>query len=251
MKLKGKVSIITGAGRGIGRAIAISFAREGARTVLVSRTEEELNEVCNEITQMGSKCLVIKADISIPKEIDILVEKTLAEYGTIDVLVNNAAASIIKPLIECTLEDWDNVHNTNLRGLWYLTKTVAENMIEKKSGKIINIASVTGVVGFPDQSIYAAAKGGVVNMTRELGIELAPYGINVNAICPGATDTKALRSVISLDKKENVELLMKNIPINKISEPEDIAGPALFLASDDANYICGAILMVDGGWTAQ
>jgi NAD(P)-dependent dehydrogenase (short-subunit alcohol dehydrogenase family) len=252
MKLKDKVSIITGAGRGIGRAIALGFAKEGARTVLVSRTEKELNEVANEVEKLGSECLVVNTDVSVPQEIDRLVEKTLAEYGTIDVLVNNAAKSIIKPIVDCTLEDWDSVINTNLRGLWYLTKVVSKTMIEKKSGKIINIASITGVVGFPDQSIYAAAKGGVVNLTRELGIELAPYGINVNVICPGITDTPLVRSLgFSPEEKENIESLLKDIPANRIARPEDIARPVVFLASDDANYVCGAILMVDGGWTAH
>ncbi|MCL5069919.1 MAG: 3-oxoacyl-ACP reductase FabG [Actinobacteria bacterium] len=250
-RLEGKVSIVTGAGRGIGEAIALRYGIEGSKVVIVD-IEDSGMDVSKEIIKNGGVSIFIKADLAKPADIDKLEQKVLDEYGTIDILVNNAGVAVKKPITECTLEDWDFVHNLDMRGLWYLTRAVTKTMIKKRSGKIINIASITGVVGYVDQSIYAAAKGGVVNLTRELGIELAPHGINVNAICPGITDTPIYESFnFSLKKKENAEGFLKDIPINRIGNPEDIAGAALFLASGDSDYVVGAILMVDGGWVAH
>jgi len=251
MRLKNKVSIITGAGRGIGEAIAIRYATEGSRVVVVD-IEDSGSSVTEKILKNGGDSIFIKADLTVPQEIEKLAAKVLEKYGTVDILVNNAGVAVKKSILECTLEDWDFVLNLDLRGLWYLTREVAKTMIKNKSGKIINIASITGVVSFPDESIYASAKGGVVNMTRELGCELAKYNINVNAIGPGIIETPIYElQNFSLKVKENAEGMLKEIPINKIGQPDDIAGPAVFLASDDSNYVCGAILMVDGGWTAH
>ena len=250
-KLEDKVSIVTGAGRGIGEAIALRYGIEGSKVVVVDIEDSGMN-VSKEIIKNGGASIFVKADLSKSADIDKLEQKVLDEYGTIDILVNNAGVAVKKPIIECTLEDWDYVHNLDMRGLWYLTRAAVKTMIKKRSGKIINIASITGVVGYVDQSIYAAAKGGVVNLTRQLGIELAPHGINVNAICPGITDTPIYESFnFSLKKKENAEGFLKDIPINRIGKSEDMAGAALFLASSDSDYVVGAILMVDGGWVAH
>ena len=251
MKLKNKISIVTGAGRGIGEGIAIRYAQEGSKVVVVD-IEKQGEEVVKKIIKSGGDSLFVQADLSIPEDIENVVNKTLKKYGTIDILVNNAGVAVKKPIHECTLEDWDFVLGLDLKGLWYLTRQVSKTMVKNRSGKVINIASITGVVSFPDESIYAAAKGGVVNLTRELGCELAKYNINVNAIGPGIIETPIYElQNFSLKVKENAEGLLKEIPINRIGKPQDIAGPAVFLASEDSSYVCGAILMVDGGWTAH
>ena len=251
MKLKNKISIVTGAGRGIGEGIAIRYAQEGSKVVVVD-IERQGEEVVKKIIKSGGDALFVKADLSDSEDIENVVNKTLRKYGTIDILVNNAGVAVKKPIHDCTLKDWDFVLGLDLRGLWYLTREATRTMVKNKKGKVINIASITGVVSFPDESIYAAAKGGVVNMTRELGCELAKYNINVNAIGPGIIETPIYElQNFSLKVKENAEGLLREIPINRIGKPRDIAGPAVFLASDDSDYVCGAILMVDGGWTAH
>jgi len=164
---------------------------------------------------ISGKSLFVRTDITKSQEIDGLVEKTLTEYGTVDILANNAGVAVLKPIEECSLEEWDRVHNVDLRGLWYLTRAVVKTMKEKRYGKIINIGSTTGVVSFQNQFVYAAAKGGVVNLARELGCELAPYNIDANAICPGIIETPIYGIIgVSMKVKENAAGFLKEIPLN-------------------------------------
>lgn len=247
--IQGKVAIVTGSARGIGAGIAARFGKEGAKVVCLDRNPAD--ETVAHIRSEGGEASAIRCDISKLDSIEAAVQEVLRLHGTIDILVNSAGLSKMASITEATEADWDYVHNVTLKGTWMMIKSVAPTMIQNRSGKIINIASISGCVAFVNQSIYCAAKGGVVNMTRELGVELAKYGINVNAINPSVVDTPLFLDIKSPLEGKFLQECIDSHPIGRISTPEDIAGPAVFLASDDANFICGHILSVDGGWTAQ
>ncbi|MCL5070541.1 MAG: 3-oxoacyl-ACP reductase FabG [Actinobacteria bacterium] len=248
MKLKDKVAIVTGAARGIGQAIALRLAKEGAKVVVVDRNEGDTLE---KIKKDGGEALFIKADLTSKDNIKKMVAATLDKYVTIDILVNNACLSVAKPITEATEEDWHIVNDMGLKGTWMVTQAVVPTMIKNKSGKIVNTGSLAGIRAFANQSIYCAVKGGVVNMTRELAIELAPYNINVNVINPGVIDTPLFIDQGNPLKGEFLEGVLKGIPLGRVGKPDDIAGVAAFLASSDADYMTGALLSVDGGWSAK
>ena len=247
--IKGKVAVVTGSARGIGAGIAARFGREGAKVVCVDRNPAD--ETVAHIKDNGGEAIAVRCDISKLESIESAVKEILNVYGTIDILVNSAGLSKMASITDATEADWDYVNNVTLKGTWMMIKSVAPTMKANEKGKIINIASISGCVAFVDQSIYCAAKGGVVNMTRELGVELAPFGINVNAICPSVVDTPLFIDINSPWEGKFLQECIEGHPIGRISTPDDIAGPAVFLASDDASFICGRILMVDGGWTAK
>lgn len=247
--IQGKAAIVTGSARGIGAGIAARFGKEGVKVICLDRNPAA--ETVNHIKSNGGDAMAIQCDISKQASIEAAVRQVLDTYGTIDILVNSAGLSKMASITDATEADWDYVNNVTLKGTWLMIKGVAPTMKANKSGKIINIASISGCVAFVDQSIYCAAKGGVVNMTRELGVELAPFGINVNAICPSVVDTPLFIDINSPLEGKFLQDCIDGHPIGRISTPDDIAGPAVFLASDDASFICGHILMVDGGWTAK
>ena len=247
--IAGKVAIVTGSARGIGQGIALRYGAEGAKVVCFDRNPA--TETVAAIQAAGGEAFAVQCDISKMDSIQAGVAQVLEKYGTIDILVNSAGLSKMTNIVDATEADYHYVMDVTLKGTWMMCKAVAPTMIANKYGKIINIASISGMVAFVDQSIYCAAKGGVVNMTRELGVELAKYNINVNAICPSVVDTPLFIDIKCPLEGDFLESSIKNHPIGRISTPEDIAGPATFLASDDASFICGHILMVDGGWTAQ
>ena len=247
--IQGKVAIVTGSARGIGAGIAARFGKEGVKVICLDRNPAA--ETVNHIKSNGGDAMAIQCDISKQASIEAAVRQALDTYGTIDILVNSAGLSKMASITDATEADWDYVNNVTLKGTWLMIKGVAPTMKANKSGKIINIASISGCVAFVDQSIYCAAKGGVVNMTRELGVELAPFGINVNAICPSVVDTPLFIDINSPLEGKFLQDCIDGHPIGRISTPDDIAGPAVFLASDDASFICGHNLMVDGGWTAK
>ncbi len=249
MKLENKVAIVTGSRRGIGKAIALELAKNGANVVVSDINLEEQKQVVKEIKELGQKALAIKADVTSNKEVENMVQKTIDTFGKIDILVNNAGVFVQKPFQEMTEKDWDKVLDVNLKGNFLCTKAVSKHMIKQESGKIISIASIAGEVGFRGSSAYCASKAGIVNLTKELALELAPKNINVNAIAPGVIKTKMTESMLA-DKKQR-KALMNNIPFNRVGEPEDIGKAALFLASSDSDYITGHTLVVDGGWLAQ
>ncbi len=242
--LKGKCAVITGASRGIGKAIAIKFAKQGANIVINYRNnEEEALKVKEELDSLGSDTLIVKADISDIKEAEHLIKEAKNQFGKIDILVNNAGITKDNLLIRMKEEDFDSVIKVNLKGAFNCLKAVTPIMLKQKSGKIVNMSSVVGVVGNPGQINYCASKAGLIGMTKSLAREIGSRGITVNAIAPGFIDTDMTR-VLNEDQKKNILL---QVPLNRFGSVEDIANTALFLSSDSSNYITGQVIHVDGG----
>ncbi len=240
--LKDKVAIVTGASRGIGRAIALSLAAEGARVVVnYASSSNAADEVVKEIIAAGGSSFALGADVSKPEQVDNLIEQTVAKYGRIDVLVNNAGITRDTLLLRMKLEDWQTVIDLNLTGVFLCTRAVSKIMLKQKSGRIINIASVAGQMGNPGQTNYSAAKAGVIGMTKTVAKELASRGITVNAVAPGFIETDMTQDL-------KAEEILKFIPLARYGKPEEIAGMVRFLAADDAAaYITGQVFNVDGG----
>lgn len=244
MHLDGHVAIVTGASRGIGRAIAIALANVGAKVVINYAGNAALaEEVRQAIVDKGGAAITVQADVADAQAVDNLVNKTVETYGKIDILVNNAGITRDTLLMRMKDEDWDAVINTNLKGVFYCTKAVSKIMMKQRSGKIINMTSVVGLMGNAGQANYAAAKAGVIGFTKSMAKELASRGITVNAIAPGfiATDmTHGLSEQVKSD-------LATKIPLSRLGTAEDVAAAAVFLATDSASYITGQTLNVDGG----
>lgn len=249
--LTNKVAIVTGARRGIGRGIALMMAKAGAKVVVSDLNLEECQKVVEEIKKIGSDGLAVKCDVTNEKEVEEMVLKTVEKFGKVDILVNNAGIAPFKPFLEITEEDWDKVLAVNLKGYYLCAQAAAKEMIKNGWGRIINIASVAmGQVGFgfPNLTHYCASKGGIVAFTEALALELTPKGINVNAISPGVIDTEMAKPVT--ENPEMRETILSRIPKGRVGRPEDIAAAVVFLASEEADYITGATLVVDGGWLA-
>lgn len=248
MKLDNKTAIVTGARRGIGRTIALALAKEGANVVVSDISQEDCQKVVTEIEGLGRKGLALKCDVTSRAEVEDMVGRTVAEFGKVDILVNNAGIISFKPFLELTDEDWDNTLNVNLKGQFLCARAVAKKMAKNKWGRIINIASISSGgcgIAFPLIAHYTASKGGVTALTDALALELTPQGINVNAICPGAIDTDMVKGV---KESGQLERVLVRIPKGRLGQPEDIANLAVFLASDESDYISGAAIVIDGGW---
>ena len=248
MRLKGQVAIVTGAGQGIGQAIAITLAREGAAVAVNDIVPERANKVAGEIKAQGGQALSVAADVSKAKEVDTLIARTLASYKKIDILVNNAGIAKMIRLLEMTEADWDNHMNTNIKSQFLCSKAVIEYMIHQKRGKIINIASLAAHIGTPGLSAYGASKGGVAQFTKALAVEFGKYNIMVNAVSPGFTLTELIKQA-GRDRPDFMEG-MDRIPLRRGAETQDIANVVLFLASAESDYITGQVLVVDGGLLA-
>lgn len=243
-RFEGQVVVVTGAGRGIGRSIALSFAKEGADVVCISRTQANSGKVAEEIRQMGRKAWAFGIDVADSAAVNEMSAAVLKEAGKIDVLVNNAGVTRDNLFMRMSEEEWDTVINTNLKGAYLLCKSFIRSFIKQRSGRIINIASIVGLTGNAGQCNYAASKAALVGFTKSLAREVASRSITVNAVAPGFIETDMTGAL-----SENVkEAFLKEIPMNQIGKPEDIAGAALFLASTDARYITGHVLVVDGGF---
>ncbi|MDX1953319.1 MAG: 3-oxoacyl-[acyl-carrier-protein] reductase [Verrucomicrobiota bacterium] len=242
-QLANQIAVVTGAGRGIGRAIALKFAEEGADVVCVSRTSENSEKVAGEVRALGRKAWAVALDVSNAAAVAEGAEKILAEAGRVDILVNNAGVTRDGLLMRMSEEDWDMVLNTNLRGAFVMTKAFTRSFLKQRSGRIINIASVIGLIGNAGQANYAASKAGLIGFTKSVAREFASRGINVNALAPGFIET----DMTAVLKEEARTELLKRIPLGLFGQAEDIASAALFLASPAAKYITGQVLTVDGG----
>ncbi len=248
-QLIGKTAIVTGASRGIGKAIAKGFAQAGANLVLVSRNIIALEEVAKEIRTFGKEVVPIAADIGASEEIEKAVDTALKHFPRIDILVNDAGISpILKKAEEVTLGEWEEIVRTNLTGTFLFCQAVGRVMIQQGAGKIINIVSVGAVVGFPRQIAYCATKGGILQLTKVLAIEWARYNIQVNAIGPAYLETELTKGM--RESQVISENLLRRTPMGRFGKPEEIVGAALYLASDTSSYVTGQTLFVDGGWLA-
>lgn len=247
IELKDRVAIVTGAGQGIGREIALSLARNGAKVVVTDITDK-IYEVVKEIEAMGAQGLPLKCDVSNREEVEKMVNKTIDAFKRIDILVNNAGIFPFKSFTEMTEEEWNKVLNVNLKGVFHCTKAVLPKMIEQKYGKIINIASIAGsIIGFFDLAHYSASKAAIVGLTRSLALEVAQYGININAVAPGPIYTPGTKEL----GKEIYEEARRTIPLGRWGLPRDIANLVVFLTSDKASFITGQCIVIDGGYTLQ
>ena len=241
--LNGKTAIVTGASRGIGAAIAQRLCEAGANVVLCSRSAESVAQIADTLRGKGYSTYAMAADISEKADVEALIEKTIEQFSHIDILVNNAGITRDMLLMRLKDEDWDAVLQTNLTGTMYCTRAVLRPMIRQKSGRIINISSVIGLMGNAGQASYAAAKAGIIGLTKATAKEVGARGITVNAIAPGFITTDMTAQISEAHQKQLLEL----IPLRKFGHPEDVADTACFLASDAARYITGQILQVDGG----
>ncbi len=249
--LKNKVAIITGARRGMGKAHALKLASLGCKVVVADISQEDCQKAVDEIKAMNGEAIAIKCDISKKVEVDAMIEKTIKDFGKIDILVNNAGICQFSSFLDLTENDWDKTLDINLKGYFLCSQAVAREMVKQKKGVIVNIASVAmGQIGmgFPGIVHYCASKGGIVAMAEALALELAPFGIRINSIAPGAIDTPMMDST-----KQNPKALegtLAVIPLHRFGKPEDIANAVAFLASDESSYMTGSVVVVDGGWIA-
>jgi len=248
MRLRDKATLITGGGRGIGATTALLFAAEGARVGILDLREEGLREVSAKAKQKGFDLKTFAGDVSRRDQIERVMEEFIREFGRIDVLVNNAGIAISKPFFERTVEDWVKTLEVNLIGVFLCSQVAATHMLKQKSGKIINISSIRGIDHCGREGVvdYSASKGAVINLTKTMAKELAPY-INVNTVAPGHTNTEMTKSLPEEVRRNMIE----GSYLKRLAEPEDIAKAILFLASNDADFITGQTLLVDGGFSLK
>jgi NAD(P)-dependent dehydrogenase (short-subunit alcohol dehydrogenase family) len=248
--LEGKVSLVTGGGRGIGLGIATALAGAGSEVMLVSRTEAQLKQAADSIlAACGRKAGTVCADVSDLASHAAVVEATLARFGRVDVLVNNAGSNIRKPFLEVTVAEYDTIMQIQLKSVFFLSQRLARIMKEAGGGKIINLSSLTSKIGIPNISIYGAAKGGVFALTKSLSLELAPHNITVNAVAPGYVRTAMTEAAFTDPKR--MEWMLSRIPLGRFGKPEDIGHAVLYLASPAADYLTGEVIYIDGGWMSS
>jgi 3-oxoacyl-[acyl-carrier protein] reductase len=243
LKLTGKVALVTGAAQGIGRAVGLLLARNGADIVVSDINLEKAEETAKEIRAIGPKAMAVKVDVSNLSDVERMVEAIIEKLAKIDILVNNAGITRDKLILRMTEEDWDAVLGVNLKGTFNCTKTVIRHMAKQRSGKIVNIASVVGEMGNAGQANYSASKAGVIGLTKTIAREYAQRGITVNAIAPGYIETPMTDALPEKAKEE----LKKLIPMERLGKPEDVAEAVLFLVCEESSYITGQVLNVNGG----
>ena len=251
LELADKVAIVTGGSSGIGRAISVLFAKEGAKVVIAD--VRPADEVVTAIRNAGGRVEFIKTDVSNSSQVRRLVDETLRLFGTVDIVCNNAGTELLKPVTETSEDEWNKVIDVNLKGPFLLSKSVLPHMTRKKRGVIVNTASQLGVVGAEGFAAYCASKGGLVLLTKAMALEYAKHGVRVNCICPGAIETPMLDREINLEgrpRESRIRFVNKH-PCGRLGTPEEVAYAALFLASDKASFITGEALLVDGGYVAQ
>lgn len=253
MRFKGKVAVVTGASSGIGRATAVAFAREGAAAVIVDKDQEQGEVVAKEIKEQGGDVLVVPTDITQETEVQAMVDDVTSRWGRLDILVNNAGIYYQADVVDTPSDVWYNVLAVNLSGAFLCTKYAVPAMVQSGGGVVVNIASEAGLVGIKGQVAYNVSKGGMIALTRSCAVDLAERGIRVNCVCPGTTETPLVREAVNRasDPVAARRALEEVRPLNRLGKPKEIAAAILYLASSEAGYATGAILSVDGGYTAQ
>jgi 3-oxoacyl-[acyl-carrier protein] reductase len=248
MSLKGKVAVVTGGGSGIGRGVSIAFAREGAQAVVADINIQGAQETVDNIEAAAGRALAVKTDVSDPGQVDTMVAATLNTFGRIDVLFNGAGITAPATLLDTTVEQWDRIINVNLRGQFLCLRAVARVMVDQERGKIINVTSILGAQARISRGAYSASKAGIISLTQTAAVELGPHGVYANAIAPGSIETPMVKSAPSTT--EETQRKIAGIPLRRRGDPDDLTGPAIFLASDESDYVSGIVMTVDGGFTA-
>lgn len=244
MRLKGKVALVTGGGRGIGKAISLALGKEGARVCInYLHSKDAAEEVVKRIKENKGEAISHKADVSKLEEVNRMVEETNKRFGRIDILINNAGLNIDKYLMIMNEEEWNKVIDVNLKGTFNCSKAVSRVMIGQRSGNIVNISSISAISGTAGQTNYSAAKGGMISFTKSLARELAPFGIRVNVLAPGLIDTEMIKKM----PEEMLDRILEMTPLKRIGKPEEVAKVIIFLVSEEADYITGQAIRVDGG----
>jgi 3-oxoacyl-[acyl-carrier protein] reductase len=250
MKLEGKAALVTGASRGIGRVIALSLAGEGADVAVnCSSSIKEAEKVAQEIRELGRNSIVIKADVSDKAAVEKMMSEVAKQFSKLDILVNNAGTAIVGPSEKLEENLWRRGIDVMLTGVFFCSQAAGKEMIKRKSGKIINIASINGIVAFPERACYCSAKAGVMALTKVLGSEWAIHNININAVAPGYVETDLVSNLVAKGTLDINELASRT-PNGKLAKPGDVADTVVFLASEDSQHIVGQTIVVDGGWTA-
>ena len=244
-RFSGKVAIVTGAASGIGQSTAVQFAREGARVTICDVNEKGLAETCKKVEEAGGTCLVKKVNVRSQEEVEDCVNSTIEKFGTVDILVNNAGTGQFLPFAMIDNDEYDRVMDINVKGIFFFSRAVLPTMMDKDYGKIVNITSIMGEVAGQGQSIYNASKGAAKMMTQGIAVDCSGYNINVNAVAPGMVLTGLTHNM--LGDEDQAKYFLEKIPKRRIGEPDDIAAAILFLCSDEASYIHGETLHVDGG----
>ena len=246
-RLQGRTAIITGAGRGIGHGIALAYAQAGARVALVSRNRDELQTLADQIHAEGGQAMIAPCDVRDSAAVNDVVAQVVAQWGTVDALVNSAGIPMVSPTTELSDERWQQAIDINLNGTFFFCRAAGAVMVEKGFGTIVNIGSLHSFQGIPMRAAYAASKGAVLQLTRSLATEWAPHGVRVNCISPGWIRTPLQDSLVAQGKLDRAPIIART-PLRRVGEVSDIAGPAVFLASDESAFIIGEQLVIDGGW---
>lgn len=249
--LEDKVALVTGGGSGIGRASALTFAREGAKVIVADVVVEGGEETMQMIREAGGEAIFVKADVSKAAEVEALINKAVETYGRLDCALNNAGIEGIKaPTVDCTEENWDRTININLKGVWLCMRCEIHQMLKQGGGAIVNTSSTAGLVGVQGRPAYVASKHGVVGLTKAAALEYAKAGIRINAVCPGSIRTPMMERIIGGDPQEEA-LQIARQPVGRLGSPEEVAEAVVWLCSDAASFVTGHIMAVDGGWVAQ